>query len=81
VGDHPTDIPPMGMVLNTVGLLLAAIFVGAVGPQVAILAILAYGALNCAGYVFAGKPISVGLVHMGYWFVAMVLVTLAHHFL
>lgn len=74
----PADIPPMGMVMNTIGLLLAAIFVGAVGWSVALLAILAYGALNVTGNIFAGASAKVGLVHTGYWLVAMVIVTAVH---
>ena len=72
------NMPPLGMAMNSLGLFLAAIFVGSVGPSVAILPILAYGALNTAGGLFAGKSVSVGLIHTGYWLVGMILITIVH---
>ena len=81
VGMTDTDadnMPPLGMAMNTLGLLLAAIFVGGVGASTAILAILAYGALNTAGGLFAGKTVNVGIIHTGYWLVGMILITIVH---
>ena len=75
------DMPPLAMAMNTIGLFLAAIFVGGVGASTAILAILAYGALNTAGGLFAGKSVNVGLIHTGYWLVGMILITIVHAFL
>ncbi|AKS46907.1 Protein of unknown function [Octadecabacter temperatus] len=76
------DSPPVDMGLamgmNTLGLFLAAIFVGGVGFSASILAILAYGALNTAGGLFAGKSVNVGLMHTGYWLVGAIIITLVH---
>ncbi len=76
--EPPDEFPALAMGLNTLGLFLAAILIGAVPASVAILAILAYGVLNTSGGLFAGKSASVGVIHIGYWLVGMVLVTLAH---
>ena len=81
VSGEPEGSMVLPMAANTIGLLLAAIFVGAVSMPVAILAILAYGALNTAGGLFAGKALNVGLIHIGYWIVGMILVTIAHSIL
>ena len=77
-GDEPDINMGLAMGANTLGLLLAAIFVGGVGLSVAILAILAYGALNTAGNLFAGKSVNVGLIHIGYWLVGAVIITIIH---
>ena len=77
-GDGPDINMGLAMGANTLGLLLAAIFVGGVGLSVAILAILTYGALNTAGGVFAGKSVNVGLMHIGYWLVCAVLTAILH---
>ena len=81
VTGEPDTNMAVAMGANTVGLLLAAIFVGGVGTSTAILAILAYGALNTAGGLFAGKSLSVGLIHIGYWLVGMVIISVVHGFL
>lgn len=72
------NMPPLGMAMNSLGLFLAAIFVGHVGVGTATLAILAYGALNTAGGIFAGKSASVGAIHTGYWLVGMIVITIVH---
>ena len=76
--DSPTNDMAMAMGMNTLGLLLAAIFVGGIGLSASILAILAYGALNTAGGLFAGKSVNVGLIHIGYWLVGAVIITIVH---
>ena len=76
--DGPGTGMALGMVFNVIGLFLAAIFVGGVGLSVAILAILAYGASNTAGGVFAGKSMNVGLVHIGYWIVGAIIIAVVH---
>ncbi len=76
--DSPTDNMALAMGMNTLGLFLAAIFVGGVGLSASILAILAYGALNTAGGLFAGKSVNVGLMHIGYWLVGAIIITLVH---
>ncbi len=78
IKDPPPNAMTTGMAFNTLGLFLAVIFVGSVPTSVAILAILAYGALNTAGGVFAGKSMNVGLIHIGYWLVGMVIITMVH---
>ena len=67
--------------LNTIGLFLAAVFVGMVSVQVAVMAILAYGVLNTSGGMFARKSMSVGLVHIGYWLICMALIKFVHYLL
>ena len=76
--EPPAEFPALAMGLNTVGLFLAAIFVGAVPFTSAILAILAYGVLNTAGGLFAGKTAMVGVMHTGFWLVGMLVVTIIH---
>ncbi len=76
--EPPEDFPALAMGLNTLGLLLAAIFVGAMPVGASILAILAYGVLNTSGGLFAGKTATVGLMHIGYWLVGMILVLIAN---
>jgi len=76
--EPPDEFPALAMGLNTLGLFLAAIFVGAMPVGVSILAILAYGVLNTSGGLFAGKSVTVGLVHIGYWLVGMVLILIAN---
>jgi hypothetical protein len=77
-GEPPEVFPAVAMGLNTLGLFLAAIFVGAVSMPVAICAILAYGVLNTSGGMFAGKSMNVGLIHIGYWLVGMFVITIVH---
>lgn len=79
--EAPDEFPALAMGLNTVGLLLAAIFVTSVSIPTAILAILAYGVLNTSGGLFAGKSASVGLMHIGYWLAGLVIITVVCSFL
>ncbi len=76
--EPPDEFPALAMGLNTLGLFLAAILIGAVPVGVSILAILAYGVLNTSGGIFAGKSMNVGIIHIGYWLVGMCLVLIAN---
>ena len=80
-GEAPDEFPALAMGLNTLGLLLAAIFVSSVAIPTAILAILAYRVLNTSGGLFAGKTASVGLMHIGYWLTGLVIITVVGSFL
>ena len=77
----PDAFPALAMGLNTLGLFLAAVFVGFVPMSTAVLAILAYGVLNMSGGLFAGKSVTVGLIHIGYWLAGLVIITIVHAFL
>lgn len=83
VGDAPEGPMAVPMGLNTLGLLLLAIFVGATSGAKALglLGLAAFGVLQTSGNMFAGKPISVGLIHIGYWLVCFILMGLVHSFL
>ena len=76
--DAPDDMPALAMGLNTLGLLLAAIFVGAMPTGAAILAILAYGALNTSGGLFAKLSANVGMIHVGYWLAGLIIIKVVH---
>ena len=73
--EPPEEFPVVPMALNTLGLILLALFVSATSGMMAVglLGLCTFGVLLTSGHMFGGKPISVGVIHIGYWLVTFIL--------